>query len=123
MYEDGIKKICPSGSASKLVMPNDPWDRFFYSILTLMIDSYDTLAKTLNILFVVTLRTLLFLGLLGTFLKPYGILKFILDFLKNFYTFSIQKHFIQKVCLPYDLKRFGGVTRNKTFLTFGLTFR
>ena len=32
------RKICPLAS---LVMPNnDPWDRFFYSTLILMIDSY-----------------------------------------------------------------------------------
>ena len=65
----------------------------------------------INVLFLVTLTTLIFLGL-----QAFGILTSILGFFKDFYAFSIQKAFIKKkICLPTNPKNIGYITGNKEF--------
>ena len=79
--------------------------------------------KKENVLFPVTLPTLIFWGLLKLFFKTFGILMSIFRlFLRIFILFQYKKVFIKKkVCLPTDPKNFGHVTGNNTYFSFGLT--
>ena len=62
------------------------------------------------------------LGPTQTLLKTFWDIKvYFKTVFKDFHTFSIQKSFYKKkVCLPTDPKKFGHVTGNKAFFSFGL---
>ena len=79
--------------------------------------------KKENVLFPVTLPTLIFWGLLKLFLKTFGILESIFRlFLRIFILFNTKIFIKKKVCLPTNPKNFGHVTGNKTYFSFGLIY-
>ena len=54
-----------------------------------------------------------------TFFEDFRDIKSIFRLSKDFHTFFMQKRFYKKNCLPTDPKKFGHVTGNKAYFSFG----